>query len=170
MIGLFFSTLYAGYLGWQWKRTRELGDEVRELKKMLPAVAADGVRPPSPMDAEIAAKEAERKELIKGEYRDKHWWWGSLLLASGTGIAIEGCINTYMRTGKLFPGPHLFAGATIVALWAAASALVPAMQKGDQNARNAHIALNVANLALFAWQLPTGFEIVDKVFQFTSWP
>ncbi len=69
------------------------------------------------------------------------------------GIAIEGCVNTYMRTGKLFPGPHLYAGAAIVGLWAAAAALVPAMQKGDQNARNAHIALNAANVALFAWQV-----------------
>jgi hypothetical protein len=75
-----------------------------------------------------------------------------------------------MRTGKLFPGPHLFAGASIVVLWALAGALVPAMQKGDNNARNAHIALNSLNLALFAWQVPTGLEIVGKVFQFTSWP
>lgn len=42
--------------------------------------------------------------------RDKHAMWGSLLLAAGTGIAIEGCANTYMRTGKLFPGPHLYVG------------------------------------------------------------
>ncbi|KAG2453629.1 hypothetical protein HYH02_001844 [Chlamydomonas schloesseri] len=167
---LFFGTLYAGYLGWQWKRTRELGDEIRDLKKALPAAGPDGVRPPSPNDSVIAAKENERKELLKGEFRDKHWWWGSLLLASGTGIAIEGCVNTFMRTGKLFPGPHLYAGAAIVGLWAAAAALVPAMQKGDQNARNAHIALNAVNVALFAWQVPTGLEIVGKVFQFTSWP
>lgn len=56
-------------------------------------------------------KSQERKELLAGNFRDKHWWWGSLLLASGTGIAIEGCVNTFMRTGKLFPGPHLYAGA-----------------------------------------------------------
>ena len=51
-----------------------------------------------------------------------------------------------------------------------AAALVPAMQKGNDSARNAHIALNGANVALFAWQLPTGWEIVLKVFQFTEWP
>ena len=38
-------------------------------------------------------------------------------------------------------------------LWAAASALVPQMQKGNDNARNAHIALNTLNLLLFAWQV-----------------
>jgi hypothetical protein len=85
-------------------------------------------------------------------------------------IAIEGCLNTYTRTGKLFPGPHLFAGAAIVALWALAAALVPAMQKGNQNARNAHIALNAVNVGLFIWQIPTGFDIVNKVFQFTTFP
>ncbi|GFR43725.1 hypothetical protein Agub_g4836, partial [Astrephomene gubernaculifera] len=130
----------------------------------------DGVRPSSPADGVIAQKETERKELLKGDYRDKHWWWGSLLLAAGVGIGIEGCANTFMRTGRLFPGPHLYAGAGIVALWAMAAALTPAMQKGDQNARNAHIALNALNVGLFLWQLPTGFEIVGKVFEFTSWP
>lgn len=114
----------------------------------------------------------ERKELLAGDFKDKHWWWGSLLLASGVGIAIEGCVNTFMRTGRLFPGPHLYAGATIVGLWAAAAALVPAMQKGDNNARQAHIFLNALNVLLFAWQVPTGLEIVGKVFEFTSceWP
>ena len=72
--------------------------------------------------------------------------------------------------GKLFPGPHLFAGAAITVCWALAAALVPAMQKGNDSARSAHIALNCINILLFAWQIPTGFDIVAKVFEFTSWP
>ncbi len=35
----------------------------------------------------------------------------SLLLASGVTISVEGAFDTYFRAGKLFPGPHLFAGA-----------------------------------------------------------
>ena len=85
-------------------------------------------------------------------------------------LGIEGAMNTYMRVGKLFPGPHLFAGASIVILWALAAALTPAMQKGNDNARSAHIALNSINVGLFLWQVPTGWEIVLKVFQFTEWP
>lgn len=50
-----------------------------------------------------------------------------------------------------------------------AAALVPAMQKGNETARVAHIALNVANIALFAWQIPTGIEIMLKVWEKTSW-
>ena len=84
--------------------------------------------------------------------------------------AIYGCTNTYLRTGKLFPGPHLFAGAAIVVLWAVAASLVPAMQKGNDTARSVHIGLNALNVVLFLWQVPTGFEIVGKVFQFSSFP
>jgi hypothetical protein len=60
--------------------------------------------------------------------------------------------------------------AGITVLWALAAALVPEMQKGNESARNAHIALNVLNVLLFIWQIPTGWEIVEKVFQFTTWP
>mmetsp|Transcript_23203 Transcript_23203/g.64095 ORF Transcript_23203/g.64095 Transcript_23203/m.64095 type:complete len:269 (+) Transcript_23203:36-842(+) len=158
---------YAAVLGYNWRTARELGEEIRELRKAQPAGTADAPAPPNPA---IEEKEQKRKSLLAGNPKDKHALLGSLLLAGGTGIAIEGCANTFMRTGKLFPGPHLYAGATIVSLWAIAAALVPAMQKGNQTARNTHILLNVANLGLFLWQVPTGLQIVDKVFQFTQWP
>ena len=50
-----------------------------------------------------------------------------------------------------------------------AAALVPAMQKGNEAARSAHIALNVVNVLLFAWQVPTGLDIMFKVWEKTSW-
>lgn len=53
----------------------------------------------------------ERKELMKGSYRDKHYNAGSILLGFGVLEAVGGAVNTWLRTGKLFPGPHLFAGA-----------------------------------------------------------
>jgi hypothetical protein len=55
-------------------------------------------------------------------------------------------------------------------LGAAAEALVPAMQKGNETARNLHIALNAINVVLFLWQIPTGIDMVLKVFEFTKWP
>lgn len=161
---------YAGYLGFQWRRTRTLPEEIKALKAQLPAATAEGARPPSPLDAQITALEQERKSLISGNFRDKHSVWGSLLLAMGVGIAIEGAANTYIRTGKLFPGPHLYFGALMVAIWALAAALTPAMQKGNDTARYAHIGLNAVNVFLFLSQVPTGLEIVGKVFQFTTWP
>jgi len=58
----------------------------------------------------------------------------------------------------------------ITVLWAAAAALVPSMQKGSETARNLHITLNALNVVLFIWQIPTGIDIVFKVFEFTKWP
>lgn len=53
----------------------------------------------------------ERKELIKGNFRDRHFNAGSILLGFGVFESFAGGVNTWFRTGKLFPGPHLFAGA-----------------------------------------------------------
>lgn len=112
----------------------------------------------------------ERKDLIGQRLNEKHYNWGSLLLGLGVLFSIEGPVNTFIRTGKLFPGPHLYAGAAITVLWALAAALVPAMQKGNETARSLHIAFNSINVLLFLWQVPTGLEIVAKVMQFTTLP
>ncbi|KAM6583816.1 hypothetical protein CsatB_010818 [Cannabis sativa] len=175
MGGLFVYTLWAGYLGWQWRRVRTIQNEINELKKQVKPVPVtpEGKpveAPPSPVDLKIQQLTEERKELLKGSYRDRHFNAGSILLGFGVLEAVGGCLNTWLRTGKLFPGPHLFAGAGITVLWAAAAALVPAMQKGNDTARNLHIALNAANVLLFVWQIPTGLDIVLKVFEFTTWP
>lgn len=58
MSGLFVYTLYAGYLGWQWRRVRTIQDEINQLKKEVKpvAVAPDGStppQPPSPVEAKI---------------------------------------------------------------------------------------------------------------------
>ncbi|XP_057439699.1 uncharacterized protein LOC130731424 [Lotus japonicus] len=173
--GLFFYTLYAGYLGWQWRRVRTTQNEINELKKQIkPAPVTPDGKPvetaPSPVELKIQQLTEERKELIKGSYREKHFNAGSILLGFGVFEAVGGGLNTWLRTGKLFPGPHLFAGAGITVLWALAAALVPPMQKGSETARNLHIALNTLNVLLFIWQIPTGLEIVLKVFEFTKWP
>ncbi|XAR62935.1 hypothetical protein NMG60_11022683 [Bertholletia excelsa] len=176
MSGLFFYTLWAGYLGWQWRRVRTIQDEINELKKQVKPVPVtpEGTPvespAPSPLEAKILQLTEERKELIKGGFRDRHFNAGSILLGFGVFESIYGGLNTWFRTGKLFPGPHLFGGAAITVLWAAAAALVPAMQKGNETARNLHIALNTLNVLLFVWQIPTGIDIVFKVFEFTKWP
>lgn len=56
----------------------------------------------------------ERKELLKGSYRDRHFNAGSILLGFGVFESVGGGVNTWFRTGKLFPGPHLFSGAGII--------------------------------------------------------
>ncbi|XP_027336971.1 uncharacterized protein LOC113850588 [Abrus precatorius] len=175
MASLFFYTLWAGYLGWQWRRVRTIQNEINELKKQVKPTPTtpEGKaleEPPSQVELKIQQLTEERKELLKGSYRDRHYNAGSILLGFGVLEAIGGGLNTWLRTGKLFPGPHLFAGTAITVLWALAAALVPSMQKGSETARNLHIALNTLNVLLFVSQIPTGFDILLKVFEFTQWP
>lgn len=53
MLFFFGYTLYAGYLGWQYRRIRTIGDEISALKKTMPA-AVEG-EPVSPLGQQIAA-------------------------------------------------------------------------------------------------------------------
>jgi hypothetical protein len=122
------------------------------------------------LDTEYGELSALRKKLVAGNLRDKHQITGSFLLGGGVSVSILGAFNTYMRAGKLFPGPHLYAGMAVTILWAVAAALVPAMQKGNETARIAHIGLNTVNVALFAWQVTTGIPIMLKVIEFTKFP
>ena len=71
--------------------------------------------------------------------------------------------NTYSRTGKLFPGPHLYAGLSIVALMSVMSSFVPYMQKGKEWAKSAHFSLAFIVVSLFGWQAKSGMDIVAKL-------
>jgi hypothetical protein len=122
------------------------------------------------LDAQYKELVDTRESLKKGNVKDKHQTIGSILLGVGVTVAILGTFNTYMRAGKLFPGPHLYAGMGITICWAIAAAVTPAMQKGNDLARNVHIALNGINVGLFGWQLYTGFAIAMKVIEKTTWP
>ncbi|CAN0372960.1 unnamed protein product [Discosporangium mesarthrocarpum] len=104
-------------------------------------------------DEELSKLGERRKELSSKGVRDLHHEAGSFLLGLGTFAAVEGPVNTYLRAGKLFPGPHLYVGAGIVVAWAASASLVPAMQKGNELARTAHIAINAGTIGFFAWQV-----------------
>ena len=118
MAALLALSLNAAFLGLKWRKQRTLGDDITALKKQLPPVAAvaDGEVPPLPssstvaLQSSIAELTAERKELAGQNNRDKHWKAGTTLAAVGTFFAIEGPLNTFARAGKLFPGPHLYAG------------------------------------------------------------
>eukprot|EP00283_Hemiselmis_rufescens_P024735 CAMPEP_0173438220 /NCGR_PEP_ID=MMETSP1357-20121228/19737_1 /TAXON_ID=77926 /ORGANISM="Hemiselmis rufescens, Strain PCC563" /LENGTH=279 /DNA_ID=CAMNT_0014403483 /DNA_START=52 /DNA_END=891 /DNA_ORIENTATION=+ len=172
MASLFLFTLFTGYQGLMWRQVRELGEELKPLSaelKALEAQEAPDAAKLSALKAEVDQLTEKRKELVSGNYKDKHFAAASALLALGVTFSIEGGCDTYLRAGKLFPGPHLFAGAGITVLWAVAAALVPQMQKGNDTARSAHIAINTVILGLFAWQIPTGFQITMNVINKTPW-
>jgi len=165
MFSFFFTMLYTGFLGWQWRQTRTMGADLSDLRKQLPKDEDPEKESATTkaLKAQISQLDSERKALVKEGYKDKHHTLSSIILGGGIFFTTYGVFNTWFRAEKLFPGPHLFAGAAIVVLWAVSAALVPFMEKGNDSARSAHIALNGVNVLLFAWQLPTGFEIAQKV-------
>lgn len=188
----FLVSLGSLYSGIQWRRLREIGGEISELKSTLstpskqlealkaiegePSAAdavaiADLTAQCTEIEAQISTLTGTRKELAAKDYRDRHWAQGSILLGLGVSFAIEGPVNTYMRAGKLFPGPHVYAGVACTCLWALAAAMVPQMQKGKEWARTSHISMNVISTALFAYyQIPTGLQIAQKVIEKTKFP
>ncbi|WP_013321132.1 DUF4079 domain-containing protein [Gloeothece verrucosa] len=104
-----------------------------------------------------------RKELIKKDFRNRHYQLGSILLAFMVIGTIGGMAVTYINNGKLFVGPHLLVGLAMTGLIAISAALVPFMQKGNEAARVTHILLNVALLGLFGWQAVSGMDIVQRI-------
>lgn len=192
MLSLLAFSVYTGILGFNWRRQRTLGDVISGLKKQLPdlegaasvSAALTAAKEADMVDSarvntltaavsiatEIADLTAERKQLASEGPRDKHYMQGTLLAFFGTAFAIEGPLNTYARAGKLFPGPHLYAGASLVVLWSLAAAMVPSMQKGNDTARSIHIGANAVGIGLFGWQVVSGIPILLKVIEKTSWP
>ena len=105
----------------------------------------------------------QRKELIKGKYAQRHYVIGSLVLAIMVLGSFGGMAVTYLNNGKLFVGPHLLAGISMVCLIALAASLSPLMQQGNLIARKAHVGLNMTVMTLFLWQAVSGIEIVNKI-------
>lgn len=179
---MYVASAWAGFTGLQWRRLRELGSTISELKaqrKPLAAqiAAAEEEDPPAHLTQAVAALTTKideltetRKALSSDNLREKHYQVGSVILGLGTSFAIEGPVNTFLRAQKLFPGPHLYAGAGVVVCWAMAASVVPLMSKGKDWARYAHIGFNVIALGFFTWQLPTGWQITMKVIEKTKFP
>ena len=161
MVIVYAASAYAAFSGLQWRRLREIGDQISTLKaeqKPLALTAEQVEAGASPsarytaLGSEISALTLTRKDLAESKFRDKHYQVGSVVLGLGTAFAIEGPVNTFLRAQKLFPGPHLYAGAGIVVCWAMAASLVPLMGKGSDAARYGHMGFNVLALGLFTWQ------------------
>jgi hypothetical protein len=125
MFGLLGLSVSTGLLGFQWRRQRTIGDDIKEAKKRLPdlggaktvsealaaAKSAESVdtalvnklEAALPVQEELSALEAERKQLSSSNPREKHFSQGALLAFLGTAFAIEVCFyenkfqNVYME-------------------------------------------------------------------------
>eukprot|EP01040_Poterioochromonas_malhamensis_P004708 gene4708-5044_t len=145
---LFGTSIYSAYLGLQWRRLRDIGEEMKTLTSSLPKLTTTQAKFPVSetvfqlnqqvaslaSSPEAGSKIAEiqkdlqklsqvteldvkykeltdiRKSLLSANLRDKHYVTGAILLGAGVTVSILGAFNTYMRAGRLFPGPHLYAG------------------------------------------------------------
>lgn len=111
------------------------------------------------------ADKEERKELVKGNFINRHHKVGSLFMALIVLGTVGGMAVTYINSGKLFVGPHLLAGLGMMAMVTTSASLVPYMQKGNSLARLSHVGLNMTMLLIFAWQAFTGVQIVQKIIE-----
>lgn len=109
-----------------------------------------------------ADKEA-RKELIKGNFANRHHKVGAIFMALVVLGTIGGMTVTYINNGKLFVGPHLLAGLGMMSMVAVSASLVPYMQKGNAFARFSHVGINMSMLLVFGWQAFTGIEILQRI-------
>jgi Protein of unknown function (DUF4079) len=111
MGSLLLYSIYTGLLGFQWRRQRTIGDEIKKLQKTLPDLkgassVADAIKTaqsaedasPSyisslkaalPVEDQIKELQKERKSLVEAGPRDKHYSQGALLAFLGTAFAIE---------------------------------------------------------------------------------
>nr|YP_002049156.1 hypothetical protein PCC_0511 [Paulinella chromatophora]ACB42946.1 hypothetical protein PCC_0511 [Paulinella chromatophora] len=105
----------------------------------------------------------ERKDLIKGKFAQRHYRYGSLVLALIILGSLGGMAITYLNNGKLFVGPHLLVGLAMTAIIAVAAALSPIMQQGNLLARKIHVGLNMGMMTLFMWQAFSGMQIANKI-------
>ncbi|MCB4399847.1 DUF4079 domain-containing protein [Synechococcus sp. MU1625] len=105
----------------------------------------------------------QRKNLAPKKFAQRHYLWGSILLAVMTLGTLGGMAVTYLNNGKLFVGPHLLVGLAMTGMIAVAASLSPLMQRGNLIARKAHVGLNMGMLTLFLWQAFSGMEIVNKI-------
>ena len=105
----------------------------------------------------------QRKALIKGKFAQRHYLWGSVLMAVMVFGTLSGMAVTYLNNGKLFVGPHLLVGLAMTGMIAAASALSPFMQRGNLVARKTHVGLNMGMLTLFLWQAVSGMQIMNRI-------
>ncbi|WP_353292515.1 DUF4079 domain-containing protein [Synechococcus sp. M16CYN] len=105
----------------------------------------------------------QRKALLPGKFAQRHYIWGSILLALMTLGTLGGMAVTYLNNEKLFIGPHLLVGLAMTGILAVAASLSPLMQRGNTVARKTHVGLNIGMLTLFLWQAFSGMEIVNKI-------
>ena len=101
----------------------------------------------------------QRKELVKGKFAQRHYLWGSVLLAVMT-LGTLGGWRSLPQQRKVVCGAPFAGGSGHDRNDRPGSVVVPVVQRGNLIARKAHVGLNM-NLPCFsgrssaAWRLST---------------
>lgn len=105
MFSLLAYSIATAVLGFQWRRQRTMGDEISSLKAQIPK-SEDPEAPKSAqtmeLESQVAALQAERKELASANPRDKHFSQGALLAFLGTAFAIEVGVCWFRTTPRWY--------------------------------------------------------------------
>jgi hypothetical protein len=110
-----------------------------------------------------SATGATKKAMMEAKYGTRHFQVGAFFLVLMVLGSVGGMTVTYINNQKLFVGPHLIAGLGLASLAAISASLAPLMQQGKEWARVTHISINVFLVGIFAWQVVTGFDIVQRI-------
>lgn len=79
-------------------------------------------------------------------------------------VCFLGMANTYSRSGRLFPGPHLYGGLAVILAGSFNVALVPWF-KDFPGARFPHVIMGLVIMVLLTIQIKTGLKILVSVWK-----
>lgn len=84
------------------------------------------------------------------------------LLLATLGVMVAGMLNTYLRAGRLFPGPHLYGGFLVLLALCAQAALVPWFADAKAT-RSVHLLGGLVASVLLLSQLWTGVGLTTSL-------
>lgn len=105
------TSIYSAYLGYQWRRLREVNEEIKVLNKQQQQQStltlSDDTATATALDSNSVSDTmrlkdllAIKKDLSARNLKDKHFLSGSILLGGGVTVSLLGALNTYIRTGS----------------------------------------------------------------------
>lgn len=96
-----------------------------------------------------------------------HHKLSAALVAFTIWIMLLGMFNTFLRSGRLFPGPHLYGGFLFVGIVSISVATVPWL--GTTSVRNIHAMVGLLAVFVLASQLRSGIPILVSVWKTVKW-
>lgn len=120
--------------------------------------------------ARLAPPQGEETPMLQRDLRSvargKRWHHklSAFLLFFTYFVMLVGMYNTFLRAGRLFPGPHMYGGFWFVLLTTLQASLVPWFAD-HKIARNVHTVVGLAVMICLFSQFWTGIPILKSVWK-----